>query len=286
MPTESLPPGSHVLIAGLGLIGGSIALAIRRKNVRVTALVRDRDRYSDAINAGVVDAVVSNASEASDVTHGVVCTPVNVVVETLVGIQRAHPHAFLTDAGSTKVTIAADAATRLPHPERFVPAHPLAGSERTGWQAAHADLFHGRTCVLIADGPSKDALETIRRLWKSCGFATLHETTARQHDDDLAQTSHLPHLVAAALVNAVTAPPSMRATGYADTTRIAAGDPQLWTAIVRENPDPIRQALATMGRELRHIETAIASGDYTVVAEWLTRAAQARRRLTQNVAES
>ena len=279
MPTDSLPPGSHVLIAGLGLIGGSIALAVRRPGVTVTALVRDRSRYERAVDEGVVDAVVDDPGDAASVTLAVVCTPVDAVVDTLAAVEARHPQAILTDAGSTKATIVAEANDRLQSPDRFVAAHPLAGSEQSGWAAAQSDLFTGRTCVLTPAAAGSEALRTVRQFWIACGFATLHETTPEQHDRDLAQTSHLPHLVAAALVNAVNAPVAMRATGYADTTRIAAGDAELWTAIVRENRQPVRDALALLQTQLSDVDQAIGDGDFGVVRDWLARAAAKRRSL-------
>ena len=262
------------MIAGVGLIGGSIASAIRKRQpqIRVVGLVRDAARYAAAVECGLLHDVVEQPTDVDGVDLAVACTPVDRIVPTLTAVHAAHPTALLTDAGSTKVTVARKGRSLA---ARFVPAHPLAGSERTGWQWADADLFEGKVCLLTPISGESPSIE-VADFWRALGM-TLLPAAPEDHDRWLAFSSHLPHLAAAALVNAIDAPRDIRATGYRDTTRIAAGSAEVWTAIVRENAGPIRDAIADLVRELTTVDSSIAEGDFDAVHEWLARAAAERR---------
>ena len=274
---------ARVLIAGVGLLGGAIGLALgsRHPSVYRTGLVRDRTRYEEALQAGIVDELVADPSAADSIDLAVVCTPVDHIVPQLQSIQTAHPNAVLTDVGSAKGRIVVGARA-LANAGRFVAAHPLAGSEQTGWQAATPQLLDDAVCVLTpTQRTDAAALATVEAFWRSLGMRTL-TTSAGEHDRNLAMSSHLPHLAAAALVNAVVGPKAMRATGYRDCTRVAAGDAALWTAIVQQNADPILAALARLQGQLAHIQTAIGTEDWEAVSAWLAAAAVERRSLDED----
>ena len=279
---------THVLVAGLGLIGGAVCRSLRARHpgVRLTALARNAAKYESAVAAGIVDAVVESPP-AERVHVAVACTPVDAVVGTLAAIQEVQPEAFLTDAGSAKAAILEAAAERLPDPERFLPAHPLAGSERTGWEASTVALLDGAVCVLTptADPPHQAEPATANRevaaaivasFWAACGM-TVRYATSRSHDRWLSQTSHMPHVVAAAIANAVQAPTMMMASGLRDTTRVAAGDAGLWAEIVGQNAEAIDESLAEVERQIAAVRAAIAGGDRDAIRRWLHAAATARQ---------
>ena len=270
----------HLLIDGLGLIGGSIARAARvaSPDIAITGIVRDISRYTSAVEAGVVDAVVlSSADCEQSVDLAIACTPVDRIVPGLEAIAAAHPDATLTDAGSAKQQIAdaADASTEL---SRFVPAHPLAGSERTGWESGTASLLSGAACVICPrDGNSDDDSAAVERFWQSLGMRTLRMSAA-EHDAQLAQTSHLPHLTASLLTLATRdADVRMIASGFRDTTRVAAGDAGLWTAIIEQNRTEVLSGLGSLRDELDTLAEHVRSNDWETVQSMLQEAAERRR---------
>lgn len=262
----------NLLIVGVGLIGGSIALAARKNGVakRVIGVGRNEERLATAQEAGIIDEFSTSVEPVADrCSFAVVCTPVDRIVKDVRSIGKfAQPGTLITDAGSTKERICEDLADVLPEGINFIGSHPLAGSEKTGFEAADEDLFVGRTTVITPphDGVASSTVgETeIRRVtnfWDRLG-AEVVQLTASEHDECLAHTSHLPHLVASALTATVRKKQlPLAATGFRDTTRIAAGDPELWRAILASNSEHVVQAIKDFREHLDAFYRAVSEGD-------------------------
>jgi prephenate dehydrogenase len=211
----------------------------------------------------------------------VVCTPVELIPQTIAEAARHAPAgAILTDAGSTKEAVVAQAEALLTaaglDSSRFVGGHPIAGSERIGAAASLADLFVDRTVVVTPTESTAAATATsVEKFWKSLG-ASVVQMSPTEHDASLARTSHLPHLVASALAAAT--PDELlplTGTGWSDTTRVAAGDAQLWRQILATNAAPTLKALADFETVLARLRTALETGDGPAVAHIL---AEGKRR--------
>ncbi len=262
-------PYRRAVVIGVGLIGGSVALALRERQMakRVIGVVRSAERVQRVLDCGVVEeatADLESACAGADLV--VVCTPVGLIAASaLEAAQHAAPGALVTDGGSTKATIVRYVAARWPTDAEglaFVGAHPLAGDTRTGPESARADLFEGAVTVITPspDAPER-AVRAARRLWEGLGSKVV-EMTPERHDELLALSSHVPHIAAAAV--AATTPEEalpLTATGWADTTRVAAGSPPLWRDILLANPQPIAGALRRLGQELEAYAAALEAGD-------------------------
>lgn len=263
-------PVDTVTIIGIGLIGGSYGLAMKARGLarRVIGVARRETTRQAAIEVGAADEVTSDAREAvREADLVILCTPVgNIADMARYVVPALKRECVVTDAGSTKAGIVRDCEAILG--SRFVGGHPMAGSHETGPQFARADLFEGATYVLTPT-PQTDpaALETVRTLSERLGSRTLI-LDAQTHDELVAFTSHLPHVLAFALANTVTAKQNdnpltaqLAATGFRDTTRLAASDPQLWTDICLANRDAVLTAIAEFERQLRVLKFALADGD-------------------------
>jgi prephenate dehydrogenase len=270
-----------VAIIGVGLIGGSIGLTLRRRGLsdRVIGIGR---RETSLRKARECEAVTETTTDLeAGVAHAdliVVCTPVTQIVEHVGRAARAcPPHALLTDAGSTKASIVEALTSQLGPEVAFVGSHPLAGSEKTGPQAARDDLFLGRVVVITpADQTSKDWVTTIDSFWSSLG-ASVVRMPAAAHDRAVAATSHLPHLLASAL--AVSTPDEVLplvSTGWLDTTRVAGGDPQLWLQILRDNRPAVLKSLGKFAKVLDSFGRALDEDDADRVLELLEVGKQCR----------
>lgn len=268
-------------IVGVGLIGGSVGLAARRRGLarHVVGVGRSADSLARARAAGAIDEAALDLPAAvrrADVA--VFCTPVDRIAgQVLASAPGCAPGTLLTDAGSTKATIVARLDGRLPDGVSFVGSHPLAGSEKRGPEHADADLFQGRLTVLTP-GPHTDpaAVERTAAFWQALG-SRARLMPPEEHDRALALTSHLPHLTAAALAGLL--PDALReltATGFRDTTRVAAGDPTLWSAIFAQNRDAVLQALARLTDRLGAFRTALEAGDWTTLDTLLAEAKKVR----------
>lgn len=260
-------------IIGVGLIGGSIGLALRARGLadRVVGVGRDRPRLDEARRLGAIDEGSTDPASAlagADVI--VACTPVARIAADMVAAARFAPaSALFTDAGSTKGGIVAAVEADPGALARFVGAHPIAGSERQGAAHARADLFEGRSCVLTPTPRTPpDRLARARTFWASLG-CRIFELDPEAHDARLARTSHLPHVAAAALAAAV--PPAwldLAAGAYRDGTRVAGADAALWAAIFRENRGPVLEALAAFQSELARFRSALEADDETALIAW------------------
>ena len=208
----------------------------------------------------------------------VFCTPVDQIAEQVVAAASCcQPGTLLTDVGSTKAVIVRDVERRLSGRSRFIGSHPLAGSEKCGAGHAQPRLFENRVVVVTpTDKSDPTAHQEIRAFWQALG-AHVIDMTPEDHDAALARTSHLPHLVAAALARGL--PEKLReltATGFRNMTRLAAGDASMWTGIFFQNRGPVLQALAEFEEELHRFRAAIEAADRTAIDSLLTQAKRNR----------
>jgi prephenate dehydrogenase len=262
-----------VAIIGVGLIGGSIGLALRSKNLadRVIGIGRDSQRLDEARHLGAIDAFETNLAEGvAEADVAVVCTPVTRVVEDVLACSRFGPREILiTDAGSTKARIVEGVEQDNQARASFVGAHPIAGSERQGAAFARSDLFEGRSCVLTpTQRTPMDRLERGRGFWSALG-CRIFEVDPIDHDERLALTSHLPHVVAAALAGSV--PVDLlpfTAGAYRDGTRVSGADASLWAGIFLENREAVLEALATFEERLGAFREALETEDSARIIHW------------------
>jgi prephenate dehydrogenase len=268
----------QVAIVGVGLIGGSIGLALRRAGVarRIIGVGRSAANLQRAIACRAIDQLVlESAGELPEVDLVIVCTPVDHVAKHVAWwANSAASGALVTDAGSTKARIVSEVDAQLhehnPRQARFIGSHPLAGSEKAGVEHARENLFDGRVVVITpTDHTPPSAVEEVQEFWKSLGAGVIPMTPAA-HDEAVAATSHLPHVVASALA-AVTPPELLKlvAGGWLDTTRIAAGDVSLWQQILLENREPVLTALAKIEHELHSWRRALEQRDASALESLL-----------------
>lgn len=256
-------------IVGVGLIGGSIAAAVKQRGCvhKVIGVGRQPARLEGARQRGWLDAVTDDlAGAAREADLLVFCTPVSQIVE---GVRTAaaacRPGTLLTDVGSVKGTICRELEQQpLPDGIEFVGSHPLAGSEKQGFEFADSELFRGRVCVVTPTARTSPAASArAARFWRALESRVV-EMSPQAHDHALAETSHFPHLAAAVL--ATTLCPEHRqfaASGFRDTTRIASGDPDLWANILLQNTPEVLASLDKYASNLQNFRQALADGDAT-----------------------
>lgn len=272
----STPPYRRAVVVGVGLIGGSVALALREKRLaeRVVGVVRAADRVKRVTDCGVVDEATADlAAACTGADLVVVTTPVGSIAEHVVAAARhAAAEALITDAGSTKAGVVADVAGAWPADSEahFVGAHPLAGDHRSGPEAARGDLFDGATTLVTpTEATPAEALARARRFWEAIGSKVIEQTPA-EHDRLVALASHVPHLAASAV--AATTPDEalpLVATGWADTTRVAAGSPELWREIVLANSGPVAEGARRLAAELTAYAVALDAADGDALLQML-----------------
>jgi prephenate dehydrogenase len=275
----------RIAVVGAGLIGGSILLAAARKGLAGSLACWSRSENSRAtLRAFGVAEVFADAAECvrgADLV--IVTTPVDTAEETFLAIGPGlSPGTVVTDAGSVKVAIQV-AARRLPAANPFVGAHPMAGGEKAGAAHAAATLFEGRVCFVTPTG-SEDpkAVEAVRGFWQALG-SVLHETDAAKHDEIVAAISHVPHAAASALMLAVMDQPGFRrfavGAGLRDTTRIAAGEENLWVGIMLANARHTAAGLRDLERRSAELRTAVEAHDAETLRRLLAEARVARQNL-------
>ncbi len=285
MSTQTDDP-LELAIVGFGLIGASLAASLRRvhANVRVTAVVRSEASADEAMSAGLADrAVVGTAAGVEGADVVMLCVPMLAMPEALRAIAPViGPEVVVTDAGSVKARFVEDARETFGDLVRVVPGHPIAGRERSGMAAADAALYVGRR-VLLTPLPetAAGAIATVTRLWEAAG-ATVECLTPEHHDRVLAATSHLPHVLAFALVDTLRSQQAAEeifryaAGGFRDFTRIASSDPVMWRDVCLTNPEPILEALDSLDAHLGTLRRAIAAGDGAALERVFARAREAR----------
>ena len=271
---------SKIVICGVGLIGGSFALALKksalalRRDLQVVGMGRTRAPLEQALRRGVIDAIATDWASALDgadlVLLGMPVGQMPAVMNDLA--PHLQPHTIVTDGGSTKsdVVAAARAALGAQSPSKirqFVPGHPIAGAEKSGVTAAQADLYVDRRVVLTPlPENSVDDVKAVRRVWELCG-AKVSQLTPGEHDRVFAAVSHLPHLLAFALVHDFAQRPNsdqlfgFAAGGFRDFTRIASSHPEMWRDICVANRHALLQELDAYMIELMRTRVLLAGAD-------------------------
>ncbi|HEU4453597.1 MAG TPA: prephenate dehydrogenase/arogenate dehydrogenase family protein, partial [Longimicrobium sp.] len=262
-------------VAGLGLIGGSVARDLAARGVRVLGHDRDPSAVAAAIREGVVSAALGDGFEGVEEADVLLlAVPVLAAREVLrIAGPRLDRVRLVTDAGSTKRSIVA-LAEEMGIGARFVGAHPMAGDHRSGWDASRAGLFAGaRVFLCPADGAGEDALALAEALWTGLGGKT-ETVDAAEHDRLLAWTSHLPQAVSTALAAALAERGIGRGElgpGGRDVTRLAGSSPGMWIDILRDNAPAVSDALAAMEMEIHEMREAVASEDPDRIRERFAR---------------
>ncbi|MEO8352298.1 MAG: prephenate dehydrogenase [Chthoniobacteraceae bacterium] len=253
-----------VAILGPGLLGGSIALALREQpDMRVSMWARRREAIEEVRAQECCDVA---STQIEEVVAGadlvVLATPLGAMPELAAQVV---PHlkktSLVTDVGSVKGPVVAALDPIFQGRARFVGSHPMAGSEQAGLKAARADLFRGAACIVTpSEHTDAGATARISAFWERLG-CTVHAFSPSDHDQAVAWISHLPHLLAAGLVNAVAsqAQPAFEicGPGFRDTTRVAGGHPGMWTEILGSNSDAVRKSLEALIENLRDLATLL-----------------------------
>ena len=262
-----------VCIVGLGLIGGSIGLAIKRSNIsnQITGYARSNSTLERAIELGLVDSVKDNLKDAVNNSDLVIlATPLSTFREL---VEEMNPFlkkgCIITDTGSAKLTVIEDLKDILPNGVEFVPGHPIAGTEESGPDAGFAELFDNRWCILTpTEDNSINAVDLVKDFWESIG-SKVEIMDPMHHDKVLAITSHIPHLIAFNIVGTannlanVTEKEVVKysAGGFRDFTRIAASDPKMWSDIFTYNSDAVLEMLDLFSNDLAKLKAAVIKKD-------------------------
>ncbi len=282
----------QVTIIGTGLLGASLALALRERGFggRIVGVGRREKTLEEARGLGCFDGLTTSTAEALEEARGlpggerhlaVLAAPLGHFKEIFGKVAVCDdPGLIITDVGSTKASVCALADELLPDATRFVGSHPMAGSEQQGPTAADAKLFEGKPCVVTPTGKTNDqAIQLVEALWEAVGMNVI-EMEPNKHDRCVALVSHLPHAVASMLVKVVTEDGgdalAVASTGFASTTRIAAGDPALWVDIFQTNKDAVIDSVDKMMDELTRFKKVMARGDSGALKRLLDGAKQER----------
>ncbi len=279
-------------IIGIGLIGSSLARAIKKYNLaeQIFGYDQSSDVRAQAIELTLIDRSFEDMAsliKASDLI--ILATPVGAIENICEQIfTHAKPDTIIMDVGSIKGTIAQTAARILKTEQYFVPAHPVAGTEQSGPKAGFDSLFKDRWCIITPldrdDAPYQNAIEQVENLWRAIGAKT-ERMDAAHHDIALAITSHLPHLIAFTLVGAADDLESVTqseiikysAGGFRDFTRIAASDPIMWRDVFLNNKQAVLEVLGRFSEELTILQRAIRWGDEETLTKSFTRGRALRR---------
>jgi len=285
-------PFGTVAVIGLGLIGGSIGLAVQEAmpDARVTGWDSDPEVRKVARARGLGQAVPETVAEAvADADLVVLCVPVRAM-ESAAGALAGHlkPDCVVSDVGSCKLSVAQAIARALPG-QPLVPAHPVAGTEHSGPEAGFATLFHNRWCI-ITPGPDTDpqAMEKVIAFWRALG-ATVETMAPDHHDLVLAVTSHVPHLIAYTIVGTasdleeVTRGEVIKysAGGFRDFTRIAASDPTMWRDVFLSNKNAVLEILQRFTEDLTALQRAIRWGDGDALFDHFAKTRSIRRSIIE-----
>ncbi len=276
-----------VIIIGVGLIGGSIAAAIRQRHpgCRVTGVGRSENRLAAAQEVGLLDdwATAVTASMLRGPSVVVVCLPVSMIASQVREIASlAGTDVLVTDAGSVKSAICDQVMMDRKGAQLFVGAHPIAGGETGGFENAEADLFDGRVCVITPQQHLETDDVRIQRtieFWSGIG-CHVTRMTPREHDRILALTSHLPHVMAAVTTSVVGSENlPLTGSGFRDATRIAAGSPALWKEILAGNREQVIAAIQSAEQMLADFRTALTAQNDSRIEDLLSTAAVCRTSL-------
>jgi prephenate dehydrogenase len=278
---------NRLCIIGVGLIGGSLCRALKEAGAvqSIVGCGRNTAQLERAIELGVIDSYETNIDHAvSDADVIVVAVPVGSMREVFAAIKgNLKLGAVLTDVGSAKGSVVLAAREAFGGDEaRFVPGHPIAGTEQSGVEASFAELFHGQRVILTPlEATDPEATQVVHKMWQAAG-AEVVSLTVEHHDEVLAATSHLPHVIAYALVDTLARMHERRemfqfaAGGFRDFTRIASSDPQMWHDICLANKDAVLDMIGRFTTDLAELARAIENEDSETIKTTFSRAKQAR----------
>lgn len=275
-----------VAILGPGLIGGSLALALAERGLATRLMIYARSPHAlDAIRTAGVDAeLTGNPSEAvRDADAVILCVPIEAMAGLVHEVRDAlKPDALVTDVGSVKGSVDRDLAPLLEGRALWIGSHPMAGSEQAGFSAARADLFEGAAVIVTPTKQTQpEAERRAEQFWKALG-ASVTLLNPELHDHYVAEISHLPHLLAAALVNHASEPArELAGGGFRDTTRVASGSPELWVEILLANREAVSSSLALLLSNLVKTHDTIQKGDKTKLQKLLQQAQHSRSQLLE-----
>lgn len=272
---------NSIAIVGVGLLGGSIGLAVRKRQpaAEVIGIGRGQASLNKAKRRGAISRGTTNLAKGlADADLVIVCTPVATVADQVLAVaEHVRPGTLITDVGSTKVEIVAALKGKLPSDVQFIGSHPLAGGSQGGVEHACADLFEERPIVVTPQrGTDAAHKNRLTQFWADLGGEVV-EMTPLRHDRAVATTSHLTHLVASALA-ATTGDDDLplTSTGWLDTTRVAAGDVELWQQIVASNREPIAKSLAQFETLIGKLRRAVERDDRRQLGRILSEAKRKR----------
>ena len=279
----------RLALVGLGLIGSSIAWAAKRAGLahEIVGYARSAETRETALRLGFIDRAEGSAAAAAEGADLVIlCIPVGatgVVAQEIAGALR--PGVIVSDVGSVKAAVVAQAAPHLPGGVHFIPAHPIAGTEHSGPEAGFAELFDGRWCILTPPAGAGPAMvKKLADFWRGLG-ANVDEMTPEHHDRVLAVTSHVPHLIAYTIVGTASDLEEVSrsevikysAAGFRDFTRIAASDPTMWRDVFLNNKEATLEILGRLTEDLFAMQRAIRWGDGEALFDHFTRTRAIRR---------
>jgi cyclohexadieny/prephenate dehydrogenase len=287
------PLFNTVCFVGIGLINGSLARAVRKHGLaqRLVALDTDGRNRATAVELGVVDEATDDPAEAvGNANLVVIGTPVGAMeaVGRAIG-PHLKPGTIVTDVGSVKLGVIRDLAPSLPEGVSFVPGHPIAGTEHSGPEHGFAELFEGRWCVLTPPpGTDEAAVEKVAALWRAVG-STVETMDPHHHDQVLAITSHLPHLIAYTIVGTASDLEGhlqqevikFSASGFRDFTRIAASDPIMWRDIFLNNREAVLEVIQRFTEDLTALQRAIRWGEGEVLEKKFSETRTIRRAIIE-----
>jgi cyclohexadieny/prephenate dehydrogenase len=281
----------RVALIGIGLVGSSLARALRTEGLAKTIVASARTQASldTALRLGLCDATTLDPAEAASGSDLVVlCTPLGTYRDLAARIVPAMSQgATLSDVGSAKQCVIDDVGPQVPEGVHFIPGHPVAGTEYSGPESGFAELFHGRYCILTPPpGTDPAALDRLAEMWRRCGML-VEKMDPHHHDLVLAMTSHLPHLIAYTIVGTATEVEEhlkaevakFSAGGFRDFTRIAASDPIMWRDVFLKNREAVLEVLGRFSEDLTALQRAIRRSQGDKLEELFNETREIRRRV-------
>lgn len=287
----------RLAVIGVGLIGGSLARALRAAGEvgEVVGCGRSRENLQRAVELGVIDRFsheIGDAVKGADLVF--LAIPLGAMKQVFLSMQGGiSPDAVITDGGSAKGSVVNDCSAAFGHlPENFVPGHPIAGTEQSGVEASFAELYQGRRVILTpTDATSPRALAKVERMWTGCG-ADVTRMSVAHHDEVLAATSHLPHMLAFSLVDTLARMKEndeifrYAAGGFRDFTRIASSNPVMWRDICVANREALANVMNRYMQDMGELAETIRRGDSEQLLEIFSRAKASRDRYIDGILES
>lgn len=284
---------NKVVLIGIGLIGSSIARVIKRDKIarHLVAVAKSKKTIDSVMELGIADSVTLDPSEAvKDADMVMLCSPLGTYKKIVSEIgPNLKPGCILTDVGSVKGCVFEDIEIEKLVGVELVPAHPVAGTEYSGPEAGFAELFEGRWCVITPDkSASKKSIEKISRLWETAG-STVEIMDPNHHDQIMAMTSHLPHLISYTIVGTATdlekslvsEVVKFSAGGFRDFTRVAASDPTMWGDIMIKNKEAVLEVLQRFNEDLTALQRAIRWDEYDLIHDFFSKTRKIRKEVIQ-----